>query len=366
VTISDTEKLTVLRWDAKVPLIDMTAVEYILGSLESMEVSLDPDPISLGPTRLQKKIAKARNLLTRVEKWFQIVHRADHDISRALLMARSIFSLKETDLIANDPEVKRAKAQKSREAIAHYKLKDDLLECFALEQAANDTDAVLRALNTKRTDLKDVVSRLRDQIQLCTAELGLNRKWGSDLEEHLSNKVEELRLEAHPDLSDVIEKDADIILDDILGDDSDCNVPSRRVLETRALRMNKEGPVQDVHKSTGTQVPQTPLVEYSQDATIDAMLNAASAVEVQSISETPNVKSDLITLTPFQPSVVLHTELVLESAQSASEFQDSSAEVFDNVSMDELQDMLQEAKGILPEVKTEGASLDGLPEDFWG
>ena len=44
-----------------------------------------------------------------------------------------------------------------------------------------DLDAVLSVIRAKRTDLKDIQGRLRDQFKICQEEIGLGGRWGSRL-----------------------------------------------------------------------------------------------------------------------------------------------------------------------------------------
>ena len=241
--VSD-EKLNVLSTDKDSDsLIDLDAVDFILESLEGMQVALDVDPLSGGPKRLQGKIAKARNYLSKVQRWWHIVGRADHSLNRKLLLLNVEIQIREDDLLANDPEVQRASQQsiRDREAVAHCKLKDELMEKFRLEQAVHDTTTMLRALSAKRTDLKDTISRLRDQMRLCQDELGLGLKWGSKIPDL------DLKVTPHPEMSQAISDDADVVLSDLLGSgdggsDEDIEVPSRDAVEAGTMRRNRNDP----------------------------------------------------------------------------------------------------------------------------
>jgi hypothetical protein len=291
------------------PLVDLEAVTFILEALEGMQVGLDVDPLSGGPKRLQGKIAKARNYLSKVQRWWHIVGRADHTLNRMLLLLNSEIQIREDDLLANDPEVQRAAQQsiRDREAITHCKLKDERMEKFRLEQAVHDTTTMLRALSAKRTDLKDTISRLRDQMRLCQDELSLGMKWGS--------KVPglDLTVEAQPEMSRAVSEDADMLINDVLGSgdgasDEDFEVPSHET-----VRHNRNDPPP---KPRAEKVPPFPGEE-------------AEAAPPPAPDATP------------------------EQVDGA----------LDALDMDELDTILSEEDS--PKETTAPSVGDGLPEDFW-
>ena len=91
------------------------------------------------------------------------------------------FDLAQQNLLANDPEVRSGRNVRDRDALATMKLHEERLEVARLESAELDLDAVLQVVKSKRTDLKDIQGRLRDQIKMCQEEIGLGAKWGSRL-----------------------------------------------------------------------------------------------------------------------------------------------------------------------------------------
>ena len=50
-----------------------------------------------------------------------------------------------------------------------------------LESNSTDLDTTLKIVRAKRTDLKDIQGRLRDQFKVCLEEITLGARWGSKL-----------------------------------------------------------------------------------------------------------------------------------------------------------------------------------------
>ena len=161
------------------PEIDKPFVDRVFSALSVMEMELDADPLQYGPKRLSSKVATARGMLTRCERiYLQIAHLLQQ-YRAANRAAQMDFDLGMRQLLANDPEVRGGSNVRDREAIATMKLHDEHQSLRALGSAVLDLEAVMAAVKSKRTDLKDVQGRLRDQMKLCNEEVGLGARWGS-------------------------------------------------------------------------------------------------------------------------------------------------------------------------------------------
>ena len=129
------DKTNILCLEAKEgdSLVDLDAVDFLLNAMEGMSIELDRDPLGGGPTRLQSKLATVRNMLSKLQRWYHIVSRADHTLGRSLLLINTELELRVKDLLANDPEVKKPTSHRDREAVAHYKLRALFQEKYRLE-----------------------------------------------------------------------------------------------------------------------------------------------------------------------------------------------------------------------------------------
>lgn len=196
------------------------ATQIIYDEMLAMEVKLDENPLIYGPKRLNEKMAKARNYLTRVQEFYLQVHRVAHTLKAAQRASESVLEVQVMHLIATDPMVRAGSSQKVKEALAYHKLRDEMDEKVALDLAVLDVNMVLEAIKMKKRDLAATITGIRDQIKLCQTEVSLNARWGSQ------KPPEEIDTEPKPDLiaSAMAVDSVDDLLDD-LG--VDVSVPAR-------------------------------------------------------------------------------------------------------------------------------------------
>ena len=156
-------------------------VKRMFKELGELRVELDDDPLVYGPKRLNAKTAQVRRMLDRCEKLFLDVSQKLQAVRRELRIATTDLDLGKKDLFANDPETRAGRSVSDREAIAAGKLEQEIRQVHELNLTSEDLDAVLVVIKAKRVDLKDTEGRLRDQIRLCSEEIGLGGRWGSQV-----------------------------------------------------------------------------------------------------------------------------------------------------------------------------------------
>lgn len=161
------------------PEISNEVVEAFYSILLRMEVELDTDPLQFGPKRLNGKVAKSRGMLTECESlylkvslWLQKYRSAHRTLELEL-------DIQMKHLFANDPEVRAGRNVADRQALATMKLQDEVRELSTVTRAQENLEYLITAIKSKKSDLKDVQGRIRDQIKLCQEELGLGQRWGS-------------------------------------------------------------------------------------------------------------------------------------------------------------------------------------------
>jgi len=159
--------------------LDPDFADSVFTELGALEVGLDSDPLVYGPKRLNGKIALSRKMTARCERLFLDVSQKLSQYKRSLRGAELMLDLAKKHLLANDPEVRAGRAVSERDAIASGKLKAEVQAVHTATHAVEDLDAVLTVIKAKRSDLRDVQGRLRDQIRLCQEEIGLGGRWGS-------------------------------------------------------------------------------------------------------------------------------------------------------------------------------------------
>ena len=159
--------------------LDQAYLTGIFTQLGTLEVHLDADPLVYGPKRLNTKTALVRKMLTDCERIFLEVSQRQANYKRQHRAAKVILDVQLKHLLANDPETRAGRAVSEREAIAYGKLKEEVQEVADAENAIEELDAVMQVIKAKRSDLRDIQGRLRDQVRLCQEEIGLGGRWGS-------------------------------------------------------------------------------------------------------------------------------------------------------------------------------------------
>jgi len=163
------------------PAVAPERIDSLYEALKAMQVDLDADPLELGPKRLNEKIAACRGMLSRCEKIFLDVSQSLHYYKRELRRTTADFKLAIRELLTNDPEVRAGRNVTDREAIATTKLRNEAEEIDRLTSCVEELETVQMVIRTKRTDLKDIQGRLRDQLKVCQEELGLGGHWGRSM-----------------------------------------------------------------------------------------------------------------------------------------------------------------------------------------
>mgnify|MGYP003394100418 CR=1 FL=1 len=164
---------------ATAPEIDEKRIDSIYAELKDMQVVLDPNPIEFGPRRFNNRIAQVRALLNRVEQVFLQVSEDWHYFKRAINVKRNIFELERRELLARDPKTRVGRSQSERETLADVQLRTQIEEIQTLELALCDLETVMKVIKSKRTDLKDAQSRMRDQMKMIEQDLSMGARWGN-------------------------------------------------------------------------------------------------------------------------------------------------------------------------------------------
>lgn len=160
-------------------MIEQAYIDRIYERLTEMDVQLDVDPIEFGPSRLNYKTSEVRGHLSSTEKVFMEVSHNLQKIKRDLLIKQTEYNIEQTQLIANDPHVRSGRSQKEREALAATRLVHIQTKINDLTLSAHDLEDLMTVIKAKRTDLKDLQGRLRDQLKLCQEQISLGQRWGS-------------------------------------------------------------------------------------------------------------------------------------------------------------------------------------------
>jgi hypothetical protein len=142
-----------------------------------------------------------------------------------LRKVQAIIDLTKHELFASDPEVRAGRNVADREALAAVKIQDEIKGKIEIEDAVHELEGVMTVVKAKRTDLKDIQGRLRDQIKLCQEEIALGGHWGSrpppgtnvalepgqnpleQLDSFLDDVEGEFHVKAAPEVEEVVEEE---------------------------------------------------------------------------------------------------------------------------------------------------------------
>jgi hypothetical protein len=160
-------------------MIEQEYIDRIYNRLSSMDCKLDTDPIEFGPSRLNQKVSEVRGLLSSTEKIFMEVSHNLQKFKRDLLISNTEYTMEQSGLIANDPHVRSGRSQKEREALASTRLVHLQTQINDFTLNVHDLEDLMTVIKAKRTDLKDLQGRLRDQLKLCQEQIALGQRWGS-------------------------------------------------------------------------------------------------------------------------------------------------------------------------------------------
>lgn len=160
------------------PVIDELRIESFYTSLGEMTVALDTDPLQFGPARLNGKVADVRAMMTRCEQLVLQVSKDLHAYRREHRRYRVEYEIRESELLAGDPDVRGRSNLADRKAVIAQKLKPELQMLNSLSFAIQDLETLEKVATTKRQDLRDLTNRLKDQVMLCKEQMGMGDRWG--------------------------------------------------------------------------------------------------------------------------------------------------------------------------------------------
>jgi len=162
------------------PVVDLERIGRTYAELKDMEVKLDPNPIEYGPKRFNNRIARVRALLNRVDQIFLQISEDLHYFQRDINARRTLYELEKRELLVNDPRCRVGRSQQEREALADVQLRDQIEKIQNLEAQAHDLETLMISVKSKRTDLKNVQGRMKDQMKLIEHDIGMGARWGGD------------------------------------------------------------------------------------------------------------------------------------------------------------------------------------------
>ena len=335
-------------------VVDESRIKTIFGQLEEMEVLLDADPLQYGPKRMNGKVAKTRTLLSRCERIFLQVSQDLAFYKKHHRAAQLDFDLQKQDLFANDPEVRAGRNVADREAQATMKLRTERESLIKMEVAIQDLEMVMAVVKAKRADLRDIQGRLRDQKNLCDAEISLGRHWGSKLPPELEGpdleraprtdknaleQVQELLIDSDEGGEIHLKAGADEWIEDEVAEPTEPTEPVVSEQEVDDILNLVAAVENDTEDPEPPKAPEPPVeVAPVQEAPPAAEELDMDALFSDDADETPQAKEPMSAVTTDENVDDLFNRLTVDPVPSAKKGGDSTELVGDD--LDNLIDML--------------------------
>lgn len=165
------------RLEGPNPHVDFDFISQAFDVLRDMAVELDDDPILHDGGRLRYKIAQARNHLTECTDLLLRVSKEIHRIKKRLNQHDALLQIQINYLLTNDPEVMKQPNQTCKMAAARLKVIEMHTDVSLLEQALQEWEVLEKSAKGKRSDLRDLQRRLKDQMRLCQDEISSGGRW---------------------------------------------------------------------------------------------------------------------------------------------------------------------------------------------
>lgn len=233
--------------------VDVNYIQSVYTKLSTMDVELDADPIEFGPSRLNNKVALARTYLSQTEKLFMEVSQNLHKYKRDLLVAETQYNIEQTNLMATDPHVRSGRSQQEREALAATQLVHIQTQINNCRLAVHDLEDMLKVIKAKRTDLKDLQGRIRDQLKLCQEQVNLGQRWGMKIDRNIAGEILSVEDDTFGDSDNLLIKadsslrSTDAFVDDLLSEAVGTKpMPVAQVKNTDDLEAFFESPLEKV------------------------------------------------------------------------------------------------------------------------
>jgi hypothetical protein len=257
------------------PVVDLARIRQTYAELKRMEVKLDPNPIEYGPQRFNNRIAQVRSMLNRVDQIFLQVSEDLHIFKRIINAKRTLYEFEKRELMVNDPRCRVGRSQGEREALADVQLRETLEELADLEGAAHDLETLMISIKSKRTDLKDAQSRMRDQMKMIEHDIGMGARWGNNPAPALTSNVSEINSMLADvdsglgisDDEDEVEEDEEEEGDDELEDEDEEETEDEEVV------------VEDARHDPSPHVEDEPVLVFGEEGIADSEASSDSSDE---------------------------------------------------------------------------------------
>lgn len=148
-------------------------------TIANLGVTLDSDPLSYGPKRINEKIAECRRQIDKVVNLILSVSSTLRGVKGAARISREEYELKFRELLTSDPVVRSGSSLVDRKATADLRIGEFRHRAEALESLSSDLEDLLTAVKIRKDDLRNTQQQLKEQVNVCREEISLGGRWGS-------------------------------------------------------------------------------------------------------------------------------------------------------------------------------------------
>jgi len=155
-------------------------VQEVYADMESLVISLDPNPAARGPQYLQDLISKTRGFLNTTSFFLQEILRERHIEELRLEAAETDFQVQSDELLADDQRVSTLPAIDDRVAMINVLLKDDRREIRSLKREIKNLGHIEKAVRLRHKELDNTMSAIRLQRSIIETELRTGAVYGDE------------------------------------------------------------------------------------------------------------------------------------------------------------------------------------------
>lgn len=160
--------------------LDEDKIDAIFDRCEEIEISLNEDPIQMGPKYLNEMVAITRNYMNEVQKYEREIIRQKCALERILNKKTTEYEMRSNDLMSNNEEVRSQSSVSDRKAKVASILSDLNTEIKELESRLTDLGHAESYVSSKIRELRDVNRDIRLQKRLIEDEITVGAHWGDD------------------------------------------------------------------------------------------------------------------------------------------------------------------------------------------
>jgi len=153
--------------------------EYICGRLDTMNLTLPPDPVEVGYDGLAQLISQARAFMSESERYMRETLKNIHIVSILLNNKKSQYEI-QSDSLLTDHDIKHLPNILDRRAAVNQLLKPLIAEIAAHEAELFSNNSARTIIRSKMNDLKGIIMDLKTMHRLLVDDKHSGAYYGSE------------------------------------------------------------------------------------------------------------------------------------------------------------------------------------------